>query len=79
MSAMGRCEVCGNEYDKAFEVIAAGVPHTLDCFECAAHALAPICENCGVVVGHGVEAEGCFYCCAYCARAAGHDTLVDRS
>jgi len=76
---MGRCEVCGNEYDKAFEVIAAGVPHTFDCFECAAYALAPICENCGVrVVGHGVEVDGSIYCCAHCARAAGHDTLVDR-
>ena len=71
-------EVCGDEYDKAFEVIAAGVPHTFDCFECAVHALAPICENCAVrVVGHGVEAEGSIYCCAHCARAAEHDKLVD--
>lgn len=79
MSGVARCEVCGNEYDKAFEVITAGVSHTFDCFECAAHALAPVCENCGVrVVGHGVEAAGSFYCCAHCARTAGHDTLVDR-
>src|SRR3712207_7191663 len=36
-----------------------------DSFECAIHALAPSCEYCGVkVIGHGVEADGHFYCCA---------------
>jgi hypothetical protein len=29
------CEVCGNDYDKSFEVIAAGARHTFDSFECA--------------------------------------------
>ncbi len=27
---MAKCEVCGNEYDKSFEVIAAGARHTFD-------------------------------------------------
>jgi len=27
---MGRCEVCGNDYDKTFEVTAAGVQHVFD-------------------------------------------------
>ena len=31
---MAKCEVCGNEYDKAFELIAAGARHTFDSFEC---------------------------------------------
>ena len=31
----GTCEVCGNQYDKAFEVIAAGAHHVFDSFECA--------------------------------------------
>jgi protein-arginine kinase activator protein McsA len=38
---MEPCEVCGNEYDKAFEVRLAGQAHTFDSFECAIHALAP--------------------------------------
>jgi hypothetical protein len=30
---MSKCEVCGNEYDKSFELIAAGARHTFDSFE----------------------------------------------
>ena len=30
---MGTCEVCGNEYEKAFEVVAAGARHVFDSFE----------------------------------------------
>lgn len=66
---MAECEVCGNDYDKAFEVVAAGERHVFDSFECAIHKMAPICEHCGCrVVGHGVEVDGRFYCCAHCAR-----------
>lgn len=66
---MGTCEVCGNDYDKAFQVTAAGVTHTFDSFECAIHKMAPVCEHCACkVIGHGVEVEGRFYCCASCAR-----------
>jgi Rieske Fe-S protein len=68
---MAACEVCGNEYDKAIEVTAAGDRHVFDCFECAIHAMAPICEHCGCkVIGHGTEVGGHFYCCAHCARSA---------
>ena len=43
------CEVCGNDYWMAFEVrTVSGDVHTFDCFECAAHKLAPICEHCQV-------------------------------
>jgi ribosome-binding protein aMBF1 (putative translation factor) len=77
---MAECEVCGNEYDKTFEVVAAGVHHTFDSFECAIHLMAPVCEHCGCkVVGHGTEVAGRFYCCAHCAKAAEHtDAVVDR-
>ena len=77
---MARCEVCGNDYDKSFEVVAAGVHHTFDSFECAIHLMAPICEHCGCkVVGHGTEVAGRFYCCAHCAKVAEHtDAVVDR-
>lgn len=63
------CEQCGNDYDKAFEVVAAGETHVFDSFECAIHVMAPVCEHCGCrVIGHGVESDGRFFCCASCAR-----------
>jgi hypothetical protein len=75
-----RCEVCGNDYDKAFQVMANGKTHTFDCFECAIQALAPRCAHCGVrVVGHGVEKAGTIYCCASCAKAEGVSGLSDRA
>jgi hypothetical protein len=59
------CEVCGNDYDKAFEVVSAGETHMFDSFECAIHALAPLCAHCGCrVIGHGVETDGRIFCCA---------------
>ncbi|MGH8478529.1 MAG: hypothetical protein ACREXK_02860 [Gammaproteobacteria bacterium] len=77
---MARCDVCGNEYDKAFEVRLAGQAHTFDSFECAIHALAPICAHCGCkIIGHGVEAENRFYCCAHCAHQVGIGGLRDRA
>jgi hypothetical protein len=77
---MARCEVCGNDYDKTFEIIAAGARHTFDSLECAIQAIAPICEHCNCrVVGHGVEVGGHFYCCAHCARAAGSTEVKDRA
>lgn len=77
---MEKCEVCGNEYHMAFEVIAAGNRHVFDSFECAIHKLAPVCSHCGVkVVGHGVEGNGTFYCCAHCARNEGVSEAVDNA
>ena len=32
---MAQCEVCGNEYDKTFEVTLGGQRHVFDSFECA--------------------------------------------
>lgn len=76
---MARCEVCGNDYDLAFEVHAQGAVHIFDCFECAIHALAPRCEHCGVtMIGHGLSDGGRMFCCARCARAAGAHGLTDR-
>ena len=76
---MALCEVCGNDYDKAFQVIKDGDTHTFDSFECAIHALAPVCAHCGCrIIGHGMEAQGTFYCCAHCASRAGVQGLDDR-
>jgi hypothetical protein len=76
---MAECEVCGNEYDKAIEVTVAGTSHVFDSFECAIHALAPTCANCGIkIVGHGIEANGSIFCCANCAQQAGVSGAKDR-
>ncbi|MFW6083901.1 MAG: hypothetical protein ACODAA_01695 [Gemmatimonadota bacterium] len=75
---MAICEVCGNDYYASFEVITAGRTHVFDSFECAIHKLAPVCEHCGCrIIGHGVEADGDFYCCAHCANAEGVPEIVD--
>lgn len=77
---MSRCEVCGNEYDKSFELIMDGRSYVFDSFECAIHAVAPICGHCGCrIVGHGVEADDSFYCCTHCAAKEGIRTLQDRA
>lgn len=76
---MAQCEVCGNDYDKSFEVRAGGTSHTFDSFECAIHSLAPKCAHCGCrVVGHGIEASGQVYCGANCARHSGVTGAADR-
>jgi hypothetical protein len=76
---MAQCEVCGNNYDKSFEVRQHGVPHVFDSFECAIHALAPTCGHCKCrIVGHGIEANGIFYCCAHCAKKSGVSGVDDR-
>jgi phage terminase large subunit GpA-like protein len=73
------CEVCGNTYDKAFQIIMGGQTHTFDSFECAISALAPACAHCKCrIVGHGVEESGTMYCCAHCARNSDVKGLQDR-
>lgn len=69
---MPRCEVCNNEYDKAFMVVMMDRSYVFDCFECAIHKLAPTCCHCGCrIIGHGVEGGDECFCCSQCARAAG--------
>ena len=77
---MGRCAVCGNQYDKSFDVPMRGETHTFDCFECAIHLLAPACAHCGCkIIGHGVESDGTMYCCAHCATKSGVTGVDDRA
>ena len=76
---MAKCENCGNDYDKSFEIRWAGTVHIFDCFECAIHTLAPTCAHCGTrIIGHGLEATDKMFCCAHCARGEGQQTLKDR-
>lgn len=76
---MEKCEVCGNAYDKPITVSRGGESHVFDSFECAIHMMAPRCAHCEcMIIGHGVEADGTFYCCANCARQKGVKGLDDR-
>ena len=72
------CEVCGNEYPRAFEVLLNGERHVLDSFECAIQRLAPTCHHCDCrIIGHGIEAGDRLYCCAHCARNEGVSSAKD--
>jgi hypothetical protein len=72
--------MCGNDYDKAFQIVQKGKTYNFDSFECAIHMLAPTCAHCGCkIIGHGVEAEDQMFCCAYCARQSGVKSLQDRA
>ncbi len=69
---MAKCEMCGNEYDKTFEITSAGRKHVFDSFECAIQALAPTCAHCSCrIIGHGAEAGGKMFCCVHCAKETG--------
>ena len=77
---MAKCDMCGNDYQHAFKVTMAGATHTFDSFECAIHMLAPACAHCSCkIVGHGVEADGQYYCCAHCAHQQGATEIVDNA
>ena len=77
---MAPCHTCGNSYDKSFDIIAQGERYTFDSFECATHALAPTCAQCGCkIVGHGSESDGTMYCCSHCAAKQGVHELQDRA
>ncbi len=78
---MSTCDLCGNDYDKAFRVtLSDGTEATFDSFECAIHRLAPTCGHCGCrIVGHGVESDGNMFCCAHCARESGIVDVADRA
>lgn len=74
-----KCEVCGNDYDRALTISIGEQSHVFDCFECAVEKLAPRCGTCGTrVIGHGLQAGADIYCCATCARAGGVEGFVDR-
>ena len=79
---MARCDVCGNEYDKAFTITKGGQKHTFDSFECAIHAgRGHGCPHCGCkVIGHGVECDDVIFClrelCQTCRRRIARGSRV---
>jgi hypothetical protein len=77
---MAKCDVCGNDYQRSFEVSIGGKRHTFDSFECAIHKLAPLCGHCGCrIIGHGIESSGAYYCCAHCAHQKGVTNVRDNA
>ncbi|MES2714107.1 MAG: hypothetical protein V4653_21210 [Pseudomonadota bacterium] len=77
---MPRCDQCGNDYDKAFQISMGGRIGTFDSFECAIESMAPRCPHCRCrIIGHGVEAKGQIFCCAHCASHEGETGLRDRA
>jgi hypothetical protein len=77
---MAKCDCCGNEYEKSFQVTMNGRSYNFDSFECAIHMLAPKCAHCMCrVIGHGVEEGDKVFCCANCARNFGVTGLIDHS
>ena len=76
---MGPCEICGNAGANPIRVITDDSAHVFDCFECAIHAIAPRCDNCGCrIIGHGVSTVDSTYCCDHCRRVGSDDGLVLR-
>ena len=76
---MAVCDKCGNDYDKAFQILHQNRTWTFDSFECAIAELAPRCGHCDCrIIGHGVEAQGKMFCCAHCAGKNGVHGLRDR-
>ncbi len=70
-----RCDLCGNENGKIFEVRMARKTYLFDTFQCAIQFLAPTCAHCGCrVLGHGLRAAGSFYCGPHCASAQSADS-----
>jgi hypothetical protein len=77
---MAKCDQCGNDYDKTFQVMVATEAYTFDSFECAIQKLAPTCPHCECrIIGHGVEQGDIIYCCAHCAAQEGANAVVDRA
>jgi hypothetical protein len=75
------CDVCGNDYPRAFQVVTSdGLRLTFDSIECAAHRIAPLCTHCACrILGHGIETPIGIYCCAHCARHLGEQRAVDNT
>lgn len=69
---MTTCDACGNDYHQPMEIKKNDKIYKFDCFECAIHILAPNCKHCNCkIIGHGIESDDSFYCCAHCARKDG--------
>jgi hypothetical protein len=65
------CEVCGNEYDKPFQVWRNGRLMKFDRVDCAIQVMRPACAGCGAhIMGRGIEVDGEMFCSLGCADTA---------
>ena len=63
------CDNCGNDYDKAFQIIKDGKTHTSTVSRCAIARLAPVCEHRQVrIIGHGMESKKLILLRDHCAE-----------
>jgi hypothetical protein len=76
---MPQCEVCGNDYDKAFQVIVAGTTHTFDSPECAIRAVDPPAPTAAAGSSGTSWRATAHRRCVNCAKHEGDDRLVDRA
>lgn len=78
---MAKCDHCGNDYDKAFQIHTAdGESYVFDSFECAIQKTAPLCAHCKLrIIGHGLERQGAIFCCNHCARQQNVPGLSERA
>ncbi len=78
MKKQAVCDTCGNVYNNCIEIIKDNNSYTFDCFECAIQKLAPVCRECNCkIIGHGIEDDNYYYCCAHCAKRAGNKQAKD--
>ena len=76
---MAKCDVCGNDYDKAFQVTRAGRTMNFDSFECAIHAMAPRCAHCDcAIVGEVHDPGGLPGCPERASGGSGYRTRWHR-
>jgi hypothetical protein len=68
---MAKCDACGNDYDKSFQVLTNGDTHTFDSFECAIQMLAPACGIAACASSAMAGKNGRMFCCDHCAEKAG--------
>jgi hypothetical protein len=67
---LSRCDSCGNEQNRTFEIRMARKLYTFDTLKCAIQVLAPTCTHCGDrILGHPVRLGLDQYCSAECAQA----------
>jgi hypothetical protein len=72
-SMTARCEVCGFATRSGIRIIAGGVTHLFDSYQCAIHRLAPECEHCGCrILGRPLEVQQRPYCSPECLAAVQH-------
>src|SRR5688572_15227137 len=65
---MDTCDTCGNGTGTLMTITRQGEIRTFDSFECAIHAMAPACRECGCrILGPGTSSGGYLYCCDHCA------------